>query len=427
MTVSATTGTERAAAARVASAAPPAGRLPALDGLRALAVLAVIAFHFDLGLGGGFLGVDLFFVLSGFVITRLLLIEHASRGRISLGRFWTRRARRLFPAVLALLAVTQLWMRLSATHSLRLTTNAQTLAALVYGSNWYAIFGNVGYWGTAMTDAPLNHLWSLAVEEQFYLCWPMVFAGVAAFARSRTVLGAVAALGAAASFALAITQWSGDDPDRSYLGTDTRAAALFLGILVAVITVRARPCAEGCWDRRVPAHRARSAAVLTAAAAVALGMLWVTTRMGRPALHSWQLPLAGLAAALLIATVAASGTSPVARVLASRPLVAVGAISYSLYLWHWPVWVFLRRLWPAWDGPQVAVVALPVSFVLAAASYALVENPIRHGRARTTTVVVGLLLVALLLAVSCAFFQPAPPVAQQSGIVVGLRAPTPTG
>ncbi|WP_460370734.1 acyltransferase family protein, partial [Actinocorallia lasiicapitis] len=188
---STTAGTERSA-----RDAPDARRIPGIDGLRAVAVLGVMAFHFELGLDGGFLGVDLFFVISGFVITRLLAAERSSSGRIGLGRFWFRRVKRLMPALFVTVAAVQVWMVLQDPPGLRPTTNGQTLAALGYVSNWYAIVAQVDYWAVAGSAAPLSHLWSLAVEEQFYLCWPALLAvglGCAAVRRRPGLVAAVVA------------------------------------------------------------------------------------------------------------------------------------------------------------------------------------------------------------------------------------------
>jgi peptidoglycan/LPS O-acetylase OafA/YrhL len=214
------------------------GRISAVDGLRALAVSAVIAFHFGLGVPGGFLGVDFFFVISGYVITRLLLIERCQTGAIGWTRFWARRARRLLPAVVVVLIAVQMWLRLGAPPELRGTTNAQTIAALTYVSNWYAIVANVGYWGAQIDATPLTHLWSLAVEEQFYVAWPLLLVAVLALTRSHRAVAVAAGLGAVASYTTGVVLFHAEGVDRAYLGTDARAGALLLGVLCAVVLTR---------------------------------------------------------------------------------------------------------------------------------------------------------------------------------------------
>lgn len=210
------------------------GRIDAIDGLRAVAVVAVMAFHYGIGLDGGFLGVDLFFVISGFVITRLLLTERARTPRPPLRSFWFRRVKRLLPAVLLVVGAVQTWMLLEDPAGLRPTVNAQTLAALTYTSNWYAILGHVDYWDATQEQAPLNHLWSLAVEEQFYLLWPLLLIGLTTWGARRVrhphrLLLATAAV----CYLLAYLLYLPGAEDRAYLGTDTRAGALLLGAVIA--------------------------------------------------------------------------------------------------------------------------------------------------------------------------------------------------
>lgn len=384
--------------------------LPAVDGLRAFAVLGVIAYHFGLPVHGGFLGVDLFFVISGFVITRLLLVERARTGATRLPAFWARRARRLFPAVLAVLAAVQAWMHFGAPVTMRGTANAQTLAALVYGSNWYAIFADVGYWGMPSDRAPLNHLWSLAVEEQYYLVWPLVFVAVMGMARSRWVLAAVAVLCAVAAYAAMHLLFVPGAPDRAYLGTDCRAGALALGALLAVLTTTA-----AATDRRLPGRVTVPAAIVSGAC---LAWLWCTAGMGDPGLYAWRLPVAGVAATVLIGSLALTADGGPGRVFGCRPLVAVGQLSYSLYLWHWPIWVFLASTFPRWETPERLAVATAATAIASIASYRLVENPLRYGRRPMKVLIPGLLAAAIAIGCAAVFFQPPVPVEQRDDVVV---------
>ncbi|MCO5994814.1 acyltransferase family protein [Actinoallomurus rhizosphaericola] len=387
-----------------------APHLPAVDGLRALAVLGVIAYHFGLPLRGGFLGVDLFFVISGYVITRLLLAERARTGTTRLAVFWARRARRLFPAVLTVLVVVQAWMHLGAGGPMRHTVNAQTLAALVYGSNWYSIFAEVGYWGVPVDRAPLNHLWSLAVEEQYYLVWPLLFVALAGVLGSRRVLAGAALLCAGCAYTAMHLFFVPGAPDRAYLGTDCRAGGLALGALLAVLTTSAAAV-----DRRLPARVTTPAGVLAAAC---LAWLWFTADLGGRSLYTWQLPVAGVAAATLIGSLVLTGDGLPARIAGSRPFVAIGKVSYSLYLWHWPIWVFLAARFPQWPAVDRVIAAAIATAVLATASYHWVENPLRHSRKPMKVMAPAFLAVAAVVACAAVLLQPPAPVEQRDDVQV---------
>jgi peptidoglycan/LPS O-acetylase OafA/YrhL len=381
-----------------------------VDGLRALAVLAVIAYHFGLPLDGGFLGVDLFFVISGYVITRLLLAERAFTGATRLAVFWSRRARRLFPAVLAVLIAVQVWMHLGAGATMRSTVNSQTIAALVYGSNWYSIFAAVGYWGMPVDQAPLNHLWSLAVEEQFYLVWPLVFVVSTAMVGSRRVLAGTALLGAVCAYTAMHLLFVPGAPDRAYLGTDCRASGLALGALLAVLTT-----SPAVIDRTLPARVTTPVAIVAGAC---LAWLWRTVRIDDRSLYDWQLALAGMAAAALIGSLVLTADGLPARIVGSRPLVAVGKVSYSLYLWHWPIWVFVAATFTRWPTAGRLAVAAIATAVIAIASYHLVENPLRHTRRPMRVLIPGFLAVAATIACAAVFFQPPVPVEQRDDVLI---------
>ncbi|GGP86264.1 acyltransferase family protein [Streptomyces melanogenes] len=387
------------------------GRIRSIDGLRAVAVLAVMSFHFGSGPSGGFLGVDLFFVISGFVITRLLLTQKEA-GTLSMRAFYAARVRRLLPALLTVLAAVQLWLWRADLPGLRTTANAQTLASLGFAGNWYAVFAQVDYWSVQPAQAPLNHLWSLAVEEQFYLVWPaLILIGAALVAARgsadgaqggvlRRVLMATTACVALVSYALAQHLYVPGAPDRAYLGTDTRAGALCLGAFAACLlpsSAHGRP--------RVAGPRALSARA--GAALFALAAVWTQTSMDQQAFYAWQLPLVGVAGAVLLHSLAALDQHPAiaatggpaaalplpARLIASRPLVAVGGISYGLYLWHWPVWVCLNATVPQWSQPVRCGLAWAASFALAAVSYVLIEAPARRCSFKRLAPVVALAYV----------------------------------
>ncbi|GAA0315690.1 acyltransferase [Actinoallomurus spadix] len=404
-------------AGRAASDATGAGRIGAVDGLRAFAVCGVMAFHFGLGVRGGFLGVDFFFVISGYVITRLLLIEWHRTGTMNRARFWGRRARRLLPAVLALLIVVQVWLRCGAPPDLRGTTNAQTLAALAYLSNWYAIVADVGYWGAAVDATPLTHLWSLAVEEQFYLVWPLLLIAALTATRSRRVVAAVAGAGALASYGAGASLFSPNGANRAYLGTDTRAGALLLGVLCALALTRSTAGPGGTWDRPLPARLIPLARWVFAFAVAALVLLWATASVPAPWLYPGGLAVAGVSAALIIGYVTAVPGTAAVRLLERRPVLWTGRISYSLYLWHWPVHIFAVHRWAALGRPLQVLAEIGATFVLATLSYALIERPARH--VRRPGVLAAVLLAGALAALGGAVLaQPRPHVEEQSGVIV---------
>ncbi|MCB1258884.1 MAG: acyltransferase, partial [Acidimicrobiales bacterium] len=209
--------------------------IPALDGLRGAAVAGVLLFHGGV-LDGGFMGVDLFFVLSGFLITTLLLREWDDTTTISLKRFWFRRARRLLPALFGLLVGVAIYALVVADGFELGAIRADGLAAVAYVANWQQILGGNGYWDVYSAPSPFLHTWSLAIEEQFYVLWPLVFVGVMRWSRSnKRVLLGLALVGAVASaIVMTLVFTEGADPSRAYLGTDTRAGGVLLGASLAI-------------------------------------------------------------------------------------------------------------------------------------------------------------------------------------------------
>lgn len=348
-----------------------ARHLPALDGLRGLAVLGVLAFHGGY-LTGGYLGVDLFFVLSGFLITGLLLREHARRGTNDLGEFWRRRGRRLLPALFGLLVGVALYARFVAAPFEWPGIRGDTVWTLLYAANWHAIWSGNGYWQLFDAPSPLEHTWSLAIEEQFYVVWPLVFYGLVRVTRGRhgiiaAVCGVLAAL--SAGWALVLFARTGD-ASRVYLGTDTRAAAILAGSCLAAVLV---------WKGPVTSHRARVALEVVAIGAVLmLGVAWATVPGESTVLYRGLLPACGLAVVAVIAAASHPRPGAVARALSWRPLRLVGLISYGLYLWHWPVFVWFRRD-GILDGWARLAAEVAISFALAILSYLVIERPIRRG------------------------------------------------
>jgi peptidoglycan/LPS O-acetylase OafA/YrhL len=349
----------------------PARHIGALDGLRGLAVLGVLAFHGGY-LTGGYLGVDLFFVLSGFLITGLLLREHGTTDRIDMKSFWQRRGRRLLPALFGVLVGVALYAWFVAAAYELPGIRADSLWTLLYMANWHAIWSGDGYWQLFNAPSPLEHTWSLAIEEQFYLVWPLVFYGLVKVARGRHgVIAAVCGAGAAlsAGWALVLFARTGD-ASRVYLGTDTRAAAILAGSCLAAVLV---------WRGPVRSAQARTALeVVAVVAAIALAVAWIWLPGESPVLYRGVLPLCGLAVVALIAAASHPTPGVVSRALSSRGLRWVGLISYGLYLWHWPVFVWFRRE-RIFDGGVRFAAELAVSFALAIASYYVIERPIRFG------------------------------------------------
>jgi peptidoglycan/LPS O-acetylase OafA/YrhL len=316
--------------------------LPALNGLRAVAVLGVMAYHLQLGWArGGYLGVDLFFVLSGFLITTLLLEEWLGAGRINLAAFWGRRARRLLPALFLVVLALALYLVINAAvggpganglidlSDLR----GDAIATLLYVGNWHAIYAGQSYFAQFSTPSPLQHTWSLAIEEQFYVVWPLLILFLIKVGRRswrQFGLAATTVIGLA-SFALMATLFTpGADPTRIYYGTDTRLFDLMAGATIAFLAA----------GRRQPNARAQRTLHLAAPAAlVALGVFWVLggNAGGLPTNFMFEggFLICAVLAAVVVADARLTDQGPLARGLSLPPLHFLGTISYGIYLWHW--------------------------------------------------------------------------------------------
>jgi peptidoglycan/LPS O-acetylase OafA/YrhL len=333
------------------------------------------------GVPGGFLGVDVFFVLSGFLITSLLLDELARRGRIALADFWIRRARRLLPAliglVLAVVAARSLFPP-EATATLR----DDAVAAFFWVANWAFVAQQTDYFSQGSPPSPLQHTWSLGVEEQYYLVWPLLVIAVAAVfgARARWAVFALATAGAVGSVVAAILMASDAGVNRVYFGTDTRVQALMVGAAAAALLVRdwSVLTAGGTlirtrWRRWIAAaFSVLGLAMLAALAHYATG----SAREFRAGL----LFVVALAAVLVVAPVALDQDGPIARVLAWAPLVWLGAISYGVYLWHWPIFSALNGERTGWSGWPLFALRCAATVAVATASWWLLEQPIRRWR-----------------------------------------------
>src|SRR6266571_4002525 len=353
--------------------------MPGLDGLRALAVLAVIAYHEQFGWApGGLLGVGVFFTLSGFLITSILVSQWSAIGSIKLGDFWLHRARRLLPALFVMLAVVTAWVTLADRARLASLRGAVGAAA-AYVSNWYIIAKNQSYFARFAAPAPLDHLWSLAVEEQFYLLWPLLLIGGLLLLRWRRAAVAwlvlPAGLAAAGSaVAMVLLYQPGIDPTRVYEGTDTRAFGLLIGAMLAL----AWPSPGTRGAHRAPRRWLRfalDAAGLAGLAGIGV-MIWKVGEYS-PFAYRGGLVLLSVATAAVVAATAFPA-SIVGAALGWRPLRWIGVRSYGIYLWHYPVIVMTT---PDNAKPSLPMAALQIaaSILLAALSWQLIEEPIRHG------------------------------------------------
>jgi peptidoglycan/LPS O-acetylase OafA/YrhL len=374
-------------------------RIPALDGLRGVAVLAVLAFHAQVGgLPGGFLGVDVFFVLSGFLITDLLLRRPTGAGTLS--DFLARRARRLVPAMLVVVGATVVVAVVLSDRVAGLRADA--LAAVAGLSNWRFLAASQGYEAQTADPSPLQHLWSLSVEQQLYLVWGVVVvAAVAGSGRARRsaagVVLVLAACGAAASAALmAGLSLAAADPWRLHYGTDTRGHVLLVGAALAAALERHRQRGPA---PPAPPEAGKSAAGMAAAGgAVVLVLLATQVEVGTPSVARGATTLAAVATAAVIAGAVLDPGGVVGRVLASRPLRLVGAISFALYLWHWPVQLTLTGARTGLDGWALVGVRWAVAAVLATASTVLVEHPVLRWQRPPAPTLLALAMASALIA-----------------------------
>lgn len=362
-------------------AVPSTGRrVGPLDGLRAVAVIGVLAYHAGIGwFGGGLLGVDVFFVVSGFLITTLLVGERFRTGRISLVAFWRRRAKRLLPALLLMLGGLALYSRWSMTVAPG-QLRGDFLSSLFYVANWHYILADQGYFARFGAPSPLLHTWSLSVEEQFYLIWPLAV-GLCLRRWTPRLLGVVCAVGAAASaLEMAVLYDAGASISRLYYGTDTRAQALMVGSLLAVVLSGAGTTrAEGPVGARTGV-RARLVAGpgLAGAAFIAFALHRVS---GTAAfLYQGGFLLVAVAVAAVVYDVVRRPSGMLARLLGVAPLRYIGRISYGLYLYHWPLFLALDSAHTGLSGPGLLGLRLAVTLTVAVASFHLVEEPVRTGR-----------------------------------------------
>ncbi len=362
--------------------------LPALDGVRAFAVLAVMMFHGGFSFfTGGFMGVDVFFVLSGFLITSLLVGEWRQSLTIRLGAFWGRRARRLLPALLLMLLFVAFFASVIVPKGTYGALRLDTLSTLLYVSNWHFILVGSNYFNETSAASPLIHTWSLAVEEQFYLIWPLVVLGLLRLTRRLEPLFLLSCAAAIASATwMYVLSRHAVSINRVYLGTDTRSQCLFIGCALAVglvlLTQRGHSAgrlAQGeLWRPASTQGRLLCAVAGIVGALVAL-IMWSVIDSTTSFPYSGGFFLIGIATAGVIVSAVGAPRSLVPRFLSLTPIRYVGQISYGLYIWHWPLFLWVDHARTGLSGTPLFLLRLLVTFVVSVASFHLVERPIRRG------------------------------------------------
>ncbi|MCV7205381.1 acyltransferase family protein [Mycolicibacterium peregrinum] len=361
--------------------------IPALDGIRAIAVALVLAGHGGVpGVAGGFIGVDVFFVLSGFLITSLLLDEFRRTERIDLKGFWIRRAKRLLPAMVLMTLAVVIARPLFPSEAVT-SLREDAVGAFFWMANWVFVAADTDYFSQGATPSPLQHTWSLAVEEQYYLLWPLLVLAAALLVRRRStgavrvVVFVLAVLGVVGS-AVAAILLSGDagELNRVYFGTDTRAQALLIGAAAAALLVRdwsaltvSGTLIRTRWRRWVAwTLPVIGIAVLALAAHLATG--------SADEFHHGLLIVVAVGAVLVVAPVALDQDGYVARALAWFPLVTLGVISYGVYLWHWPIFLILNGERTGLSGWSLLALRCAVTIVVSWVSWWAIEQPVRHWR-----------------------------------------------
>ena len=403
---------------------------PALDGWRGFTIWFAISVHAGYFTGGGVLSLDTFFVLSGFLITGLILREWDRSHHIALGSFWGRRARRLLPALFVVMAAVLVYAAFLAPSLGLDKLRGDVLASLGYVVNWHFILSGQSYFSSFTTPSPVLHLWSLAVEEQFYLLWPPIVLGVLVLCRrhlsatrSYLVVGAVALVGSIVSAVWMVHLYvPGGDPSRVYYGTDTRAQAMLMGAVLSVIVL-----VHGPLRTRV----ARTA--LTAASPLCLVFVvapWFAD--DATAVHDffygrYGLLLYSVATSVVLWRLVQPATGLLGAGLSLAPVRWVGGISYEMYLWHWPTYLVLSEARTGLSGLTLLTVRLTTVVLLAWGTHVLVDEPIRKGlrlrSPRLARVAATAMVIALGVGVFAATVGAEPALSGQVGQVADSSGP----
>ena len=416
---------------------PNLSYLPALDGIRGVAIIVIMGYHGGVFLtSGGFYSLDTFFALSGFLITSLLISEWQSTSTIRLGRFWARRARRLLPALLVMLLGVSLFAAFAVPPGTYPTLRGDAFSALFYFANWHFIAAGSNYFNQTALTSPLTHTWSLAVEEQFYLVWPLVVLGLLKLWRSKRVLLMVSILGALASSIEMAVLYSPNDVNRLYYGTDTRAQSLLVGAALAVSLslwadhrhwagsvpaasdqISRRPGGDPAWAAQSARGQAGALAVGLAGVAASV-VLWTLVSYNDAFAYRGGFLLAAVATTAVLFSVVCSQRSVLARCLSVAPLRYVGRISYGMYLWHFPLFIYLDHARTGLIGFPLFAVRIAATLVVATGSFYVIERPIRQGTLLTGWRTWAITPVAVLGTVAAL-------IAATSVPVVAAKAPPP--
>ncbi|EUJ33325.1 acyltransferase [Listeria floridensis FSL S10-1187] len=346
--------------------------VPSIDGLRAVAVLAVIAYHLNFSWAkGGFIGVDIFFVLSGYLITNILLTQWETKNTIDLKQFWLRRIRRLIPAAYFMIICVVIFAVLF-NRELLPNLRSDSIASFFYVSNWWFIFHNVSYFDSFGVPSPLKNLWSLAIEEQFYLIWPLFLYGFLRFIKNpKWLLRTIILLAIASVIWMGILYTPGSDPSRVYYGTDTRLFDLLSGCALAFLWP---------FNRLSPKVPAKSRWILNIAGTLSIivfGALIYLMNEYQPFLYRGGLFLVAILGVVMIATIA-HPSSYLSRLFSFRPLRWIGTRSYGIYLWHYPI---ITLTTPVTEIGQPSIIRpllqVAATFIIAELSFRFIETPIR--------------------------------------------------
>ncbi|WP_196426567.1 acyltransferase family protein [Lysinibacillus cavernae] len=350
--------------------------MPGLDGIRALAVFVVIAYHLDFEwVSGGFLGVGVFFVLSGYLITDLLILEWANTGQINLRHFWIKRAKRLLPGQILVLIVVALWLLLFNFSRLDILWG-DLLASIFYVTNWWFIFNDVGYFSNFGEPSPLLHFWSLAIEEQFYLFWPFLLLLGLRFVHNRKLFIGFILVGTLASaLGMAYLYQPGlMDTSRVYFGTDTRAFALLIGAALAL-----------CFPSKMFEGNVANNKYLRISldivggisCAILFWMIWQTNQY-EAFLYRGGMVLQCITSAVVVAA-AVHPSTWITRILGCRLLQWLGVRSYGIYIWHYPVLVLFFPLSGGENSIPHILIQIGITLLVASISWRFIEQPIRYG------------------------------------------------